>query len=153
MKRYIFGIIAFAAFLSSCNNDIIFTDQRTLPETGWNKDSVLTFKVQITDTAALYNLMLDVRHTTGYPYQNLWLFANYTRPDKSLKRDSVNYFLADDAGKWLGKGFGGMRQMNAFITPNVKFTQKGEYVFTIQHAMRDTTLRGVRNIELEITKK
>ena len=63
----IFGII-------SCDRKRVFEAYQTLDEKGWNKDSVVVFNVELTDTIRNHNLYVNIRNMGTYPYANLWLF-------------------------------------------------------------------------------
>ncbi|OIP82107.1 MAG: hypothetical protein AUK44_08545 [Porphyromonadaceae bacterium CG2_30_38_12] len=124
----------------------------TLPENGWNKDSTLGFDFQIDDTAVSYNVTLNSRNTSDYPYQNLWLFLKQSQPDSIIKNDTINYYLADDYGKWLGSGIGSLYQMPVLWQQNMKFPKSGKYHIAIGHGMRDSILIGITEIGLKIEK-
>ncbi|HRR63047.1 MAG TPA: hypothetical protein P5071_04320, partial [Paludibacteraceae bacterium] len=55
---------------TACVHHETFLEYKTLPPQGWNKDSVLTFQVNITDTSSLYNVYINIRNRGEYPYQN-----------------------------------------------------------------------------------
>jgi gliding motility-associated lipoprotein GldH len=110
-------------------------------------DSVTHFDYTITDTQPAYRMLVYVRHTERYPYQNMWLFIG-----DSLHRDTIEFYLADDRGQWLGDKHHGFIEMPVLIEENYHFPDTGRYEMTIQHGMRDTLLRGVTDIGFEILK-
>jgi len=110
------------------------------------------FHVPITDTAATYNVYVNVRNRGEYPYQNLWLFLKKTTPDKVLTKDSIECYLADNRGKWLGSGIGSIMEMPVLYEQNVKFAQKGIYNYFIVQGMRDSLLAGINDIGIRVEK-
>lgn len=138
----IFSVIA-ATILSSCENGTRIADlSQELDPEGWSKDSVSRFDVTIDDVSCTYTALINVRHHTTYPYQNLWLFTSLQRPDGRIEKDSLECILADNSGAWLGNGFGSMQEMSLLYLPKVRFTQKGTYHIEIRHGMRDSLANG-----------
>ena len=75
-----------------------------MPVSGWHQDSVLHYVVPVSDTLSTYDILLSVRHTTQYPYQNLWMFITEWQDSACLLSDTIECYLADDRGRWLGSG-------------------------------------------------
>lgn len=141
------GLIALAIFFSSCKSDMVYSRFAPILSGEWHMDSVLQFTYSIPDTTPDYRLTLYVRHAENYPYQNIWLFAG-----DSARCDTINCFLADDRGRWLGDKHHGWIETPVFIGENFRYTDTGTYTLTVQHAMRDTVLRGVWDVGVEISK-
>lgn len=136
-----------AFFLTNCRRDIIHSQFVSIPSEKWQIDSVAHFEYAITDTHNDYRMLVYVRHTERYPYQNMWLFVG-----DSLHRDTIEFYLADDRGKWLGNKHHGFIEMPVLLEENYHFADTGKYFLTVQHGMRDSILRGVTDIGLEIIK-
>lgn len=136
-----------AFFLTNCRRDIVHSQFVSIPSEKWQIDSVAHFEYAITDTHNDYRMLVYVRHTERYPYQNMWLFVG-----DSLHRDTIEFYLADDRGKWLGNKHHGFIEMPVLLEENYHFADTGKYFLTIQHGMRDSILRGVTDIGLEIIK-
>ena len=60
--------------------------------------------------------------------------------------------LADEKGKWLGKGFGYIRDNRIPYKRNIRFPFKGYYKFEIKQAMRTDDLKGISSIGVRIEK-
>ncbi len=148
------AIFAFlAVILASCNfSDTIYNEYKELPAEGWNKDSAAVYNVDVKDITSNYQVIANVRNRGEYRWQNLWLFVSYTQPDSVVVNDTIECYLADNTGKWLGSGFGSLYEMPVLVKKNFKFKQAGNYKFTIQQGMRDSILTGINDIGLEIIK-
>ena len=105
MKTKVILALVITAALTACSNTV-FMECKELPTEGWHKDSLCVFEVPITETDATYQMQLIIRNDGGYPNQNLWLFVDQIKPDKSCTRDTVQFFLADNFGRWTGSGVG-----------------------------------------------
>ena len=148
MKRLIpIWLIACTVLLPACTSDVVYSQFSPILSEGWHMDSVLRFAYSIPDTTPDYNMTIYVRHKENYPYQNIWLFAG-----DSVHRDTLQCYLADDRGRWMGDKHHGIVEMPVFIGTNCHFSRTGIYTMEIQHAMRDTVLRGVMDIGLEIKR-
>ncbi|MEI7502126.1 MAG: gliding motility lipoprotein GldH, partial [Paludibacter sp.] len=113
---------------------------------------VVIFDIPITDTLATYNVYVNIRNIGDYPYQNLWFFLNKKSPDSVLIKDSIECYLADNRGKWLGKGVGSIFEMPVLYQQKVHFKNAGNYQYKIVHGMRDTILVGINDIGMRVEK-
>jgi len=150
-NRLLLAIFVSLTFAACKNNDVFF-QYKAVNAKGWNKDSLYTFDIQITDTTSTYNVYVNVRNRGEYPYQNLWLFLDKISPDKVQMKDSIECYLADQRGKWLGSGIGSVMEMPILYQENVRFNKSGMYRYKIIHGMRDTTLAGINDIGMRIEK-
>lgn len=134
-------------FLTSCKNEVYYSQFSSIPSGNWHMDSVAHFDYMIDDTTCAYKMTLYIRHTDSYPYQNIWLFVG-----DSAACDSINIALADDRGVWYGESHNGFMEMPIVFGENIHYADTGSYHLMIQHGMRDTMLRGVTEVGLEISK-
>ena len=149
MRKLIIGLMAVASLgLVSCSlGDIVYSYVCPISSEKWHIDSVVRFDVPITDATVTYRTIVYVRHTERYPYQNMWLFVG-----NATHRDTIEFYLADDRGQWLGDNHSGIIEMPVLLDENRQFADTGHYVIEIQHGMRDTLLRGVSDIGLEVIR-
>ena len=154
MKKSKFVLmIFFPLFLISCHQNEIFFEYKSLPKSGWNKDSLLTFNFNVSDTVPAYDVFIQVRHYGDYPYQNLWLFLENKNVSKNIiKRDTIEFFLADEFGKWLGSGVGPIKEMPVYYRQQIHFPDSGMYQIKIGQGMRDSVLVGVEKVGIRIEK-
>ncbi|MDR2972112.1 MAG: gliding motility lipoprotein GldH [Bacteroidales bacterium] len=150
--KFIFFLIFCAYSIFSCNNNTFFHKSNTLPNEIWNMDSVLTYEFSITDSLQFYNIYIDVRNTTDYPYQYLYLFFTTQFPDNSIFTDTLNCILCDAYGRWTGKGSGKIKENRFVLKSKVRFQQTGNYVFKAQQAMREIDLKGITDFGITLQK-
>ena len=141
-------LIVLTVSLTSCRNDIVYSRFSPISSSVWAIDSVAQFDYTIADAQAEYSILVYVRHTERYPYQNMWLFVG-----DSLHRDTIEFYLADDRGQWLGDKHHGFIEMPVLLEDNYHFPDIGAYYIDITHGMRDTLLRGITDIGFEILKQ
>ncbi|NOR76679.1 MAG: gliding motility lipoprotein GldH [Draconibacterium sp.] len=156
MNKFIFQVIIAGFLLTiffACNNtNMAFEEYKPIPENGWHKDSVAIFNIPITDTLQNHNLYINTRNDIKYKYSNLWLFIEIIQPGKIGITDTLELLLADQRGKWLGEGFGGIKTQQVVYKSGVFFPVSGEYTVNIRHGMRDETLNGITDIGFRVEK-
>ena len=124
----------------SCNNNIVFEDYSAFKNQTWNADSSVVFNYFIADTICKNQIVIKVRHTTDYEFQNLFLFV------KAEKTDTLELLLANKEGKWLGKGIGDVREVEVAYRKDEVFTKKGNFTFEIEQAMRYGALEKIQHL-------
>jgi gliding motility-associated lipoprotein GldH len=145
-------VFAFVFLLLSCNSKVIYTNSQAMAGETWKLMDIATFQVPIKDTLNSNNVIFTIRNGSSFPFRNIFLFVTTTSPDGKKITDTLQYNLADEKGKWYGKGFGDIHELNLPYKSNVYFPLKGTYEFKIQHGMRVEDLRGVYDFGLRIEK-
>jgi gliding motility-associated lipoprotein GldH len=123
-----------------------------MPGQRWTLENAAVFDPDITDTLASNNIFFYIRTGSSYPYRNIFLFVSTTSPAGKTITDTLQYMLADEKGKWYGKGTGDVHELKLPFKTSVYFPVKGIYSFKIRHGMRSETLNGVYDIGLKIEK-
>ncbi len=139
-----------ACALLACER-VVYSDCRTLPD-GWSKDSVLAFQFAIDDVNSAYQTQIIVRNTDSYPNQNLWLFVEQITPNGTTTRDTVQYFLADEFGRWRGSGIGSIYENACIYQPRVRYRAAGTYTLRVAHGMRYDTLDGIGEVGIKVVQ-
>ena len=82
----------------------------------------------------------------------MWLFLHKYTPDKLQTTDSIECYLADNRGKWLGSGVGSVYEMPVLYQQNIRFRTAGTYRYSIVQGMRDDILLGINDIGVRVEK-
>jgi gliding motility-associated lipoprotein GldH len=146
----IFGIIL--AGFTSCDSGRVFDKYHEISDSEWHKDSLVVFKIPVNDTLNTHNLLLQIRNETNYKYSNLWLFVEIEQPGGEVLRDTFEIVVAHPSGRWLGKGFGGLKTLQTIYRRDVFFPVSGEYTISLQHGMREEVLTGIHDVGIRIEK-
>jgi gliding motility-associated lipoprotein GldH len=153
INRYSFVLILESLILMpSCNSNVVYTDSFVMSEKIWTLRDIPSFRIPVTDTVNSNNVFFTIRTGSSYPFRNIYLFVTTTSPDGKNITDTLQYYLADERGKWYGKGFGDIHELNLQYKSNVYFPLKGIYQFKIQHGMRIEDLKGVYDFGVRIEK-
>lgn len=154
MKKFaVQFLVVFFILISifACNKNGVFGEYKTIPRAVWHRDSVVVFQIPVTDTLQNHNLYVNVRNDIEYKYSNLWLFINIIQPgDSTSVTDTLEVTLADPTGKWLGKGFGGIKTSETLFKKNVFFPVAGDYQIQIKQGMRGQLLEGITEVGFKV---
>ncbi len=153
LKSILRFVLLFAVLIcttTACEN-IVYTDCKDV-SAGWAKDSVAEFQFTIDDTRGTYQTLLIVRNNDDYPHQNLWLFVRKENLSGEISQDTVQYFLADDFGRWIGSGIGSIFENVWIYEQRVKFREVGNYKVSVKHGMRHDLLEGIEEIGLKVIR-
>ncbi len=153
MVKNVISLVLLAIVLfGGCDRYRHYDQYRTLSHETWHKDSLKTFEFQINDSLIIYDMFINVRNTGRYPYSNLITFIETKMPGNRTIRDTLNCFLADESGEWLGSGFGSIWTSKVPYKIKVRFPRNGEYKVMLQHGMRKEKLQGITDIGIRIEK-
>lgn len=144
------GWLVMLLCMCACQSDAVFEEYQDVSPTAWDMNNPAHFEVAINDTTGHYDVILHIRNTDSYPYQDLWLFTHSTAPDSTVALDTLACFLADNQGKWLGEGLLSEYDMPLLYMSNIRFPKEGTYTFDIAHGMRDSLLQGISRIGLTV---
>ena len=135
----------------SCDPDKVFEENREIEGHDWKIGESMHFKVPVQDTISTRSVYINIRNYSDYPYSNLYLFIHVISPAGDELTDTVDFLLADDRGKWLGRGIGDLYFLRLPYKQNIRFPYKGIYQFDIAQGMR-TNLEGIRDVGLRVER-
>ena len=136
MKKLIFIILSVTLFFISCDSLQVYEEYITIPDGIWNRYQPIKFEVEVSDTMNPHNIYINVRNGSYYPFSNLFVFITTKAPNGNMIKDTLEITLADDKGKWLGKGLGDIWDLQRIYKQNIRFPVSGIYTFEIEQAMR-----------------
>ncbi|MFM1744792.1 MAG: hypothetical protein RLZZ630_729 [Bacteroidota bacterium] len=136
--------------LASCDSSRLYEENKEIENNVWYANKPLQFQAQIPDSIQGYNVYINLRNASHYPFSNIFLFLNTTFPDGQIDRDTIEIMLASPEGKWLGDGLGDIWDNRVLFKRNVRFLMKGEYRFEFTQAMRLDPLPGIMDAGIRI---
>lgn len=139
MKRIFFYLFV---FFIACQNNKTQYNYYVFEDEKWNSDSIVSFNFDNIDTTASYDIYLKIRHSVDYRFQNLFLFSNINN-----QKDTIEIFLSQKNGKWNGKGFGDIKEIDVLISKEAIFENFDEANYSFEQAMRYNDLEKI--IELD----
>ena len=150
MKR-VSLFIFIISLLTACQPIEIFERTKFFAAHSWSSKDKPSFTFEITDTTALYSVMLVLRHTDAYSYNNIWIRLQTKSPQDSIsvRRE---FTLATSSQGWLGSG------MDDIFEHRIPFNSKpaplkaGTYTFTLAQDMREDPLEHILNVGVRVQK-
>ena len=135
-------LLFIASLYTACDEQTVYHSFQSLPTEGWQRNDTLFFNVSVADSATLYNVSVEVRNRNNYPYS----------PEvPNIKRDTLELRLADNAGIWLGDGWGGLYQ-STLPAGFIRIGKAGEYRFKIIHLLPDEVLPGINDVGIKLKR-
>jgi gliding motility-associated lipoprotein GldH len=153
MKRFSFLLSTFAIFLlTACKQNELYERMEPVPGGEWKSNFQPSFTFNISDTTALYNVYITVRHTNNFPYNNLWVESSLQLPGDTLLKQKLDLQLASPEG-WVGMGMDDIFEARIKVTPRPSsFPRNGPVTFTLKQIMRQDPLPGVLQVGMRIEK-
>lgn len=122
--------------LTACDPFMVYDEYQKTDGGQWKWSDIRTFEPNMEDSLQMYNIFINIRHTTNYPKSNLYVFVTAKAPTGESRRDTVEIGIADEHGKWLGNGFGDIKLVSREYRKSVRFVYPGLYEFQIEQGMR-----------------
>jgi len=154
-RLLLFTLLASIIALSSCDDSRFYEQNNSFEEKYWLMDSVQKFTVDITDKSIAYSIYLNIRNSSSYAFNNIYIDYSISNPDnKPLIKEMVNNTLFDPkTGKPLGQsGIGDVFDHQFKLQENYKFDNIGEHTIQLQQYMRKDTLMGIYAVGIRIEK-
>lgn len=152
MRAYFF-LLSIGLFFS-CNQNVVFEEYIDFKDNYWHTDSLVTFNNFLLDSSVNYQVVLSLRHSVDYEYQNIFLFS-----ETDFLKDTIEVYLCDKKGKWFGRGLGDVREVKIDITKINDQTVKKSKKLIFEQSMRYGAneeiekLKHIHSIGLTILKK
>ncbi len=139
----------------SCKHLDVYEKNVSIPSYQWKQDFKPGFDFEITDTASHYNILVVLRHTDAYRFNNIWLDITATMQNKDtlFKVPHLELTLGNDERGWEGTGMDDIWEVRKAITKGpVQFTKKGLYHFTVAQIMRDNPLLNMMSVGVRVER-
>jgi len=150
MKKNVFSLLIVITLGISCDKHKLYEEFQPVDGQKWNYEDIKHFNINIADSSAAYQTFICIRNSAKYAYSNLFLFVTVHSPLENTVRDTIEITLADERGKWLGKGAANLYTI--YNPLNIKFTTPGIYIIDIEHAMWVKDLENIHDVGIRIEK-
>lgn len=150
--RTLLVLMMFCA-LAGCEKNRIYERNVPLRHHQWGKNEPVEFEVNISDTAATYDLFVNVRHRANFKAVNLWMRVFIGFPDGDSLRFEENVLLGDNTrGRWLGDCVADVCDLQHTVASGVRLRQQGTHRFALFHLMWEDPLESVMSVGLRLEK-
>ncbi|MFP4025373.1 MAG: gliding motility lipoprotein GldH [Thiohalospira sp.] len=151
-KRNSILLILITFLFFSCDPNQVYENNKPIADYKWDMNDTIVFEVSINDTTNAHNIYFNVRNTSKYQMQNLYVFIHTIAPNGMTLTDTFECYLADDKGRWTGSGWGDLYDNQFIYKKNIRFPVSGKYTFKYTQGMRTETLQYISDVGIRIEK-
>jgi gliding motility-associated lipoprotein GldH len=148
MRLLIFIALGALLTLQSCQSDCTSLRKQKIDEAGWNYSDTISFMIDAQDTTKYYDLVLKVKHTEEFSFQNLYVRSTTEFPSGERIQDPISLNLGNLAGQWNGKCSGKTCTAPILLQSKFRFLELGEHTITFEQFSRKERIKGVLGMEL-----
>lgn len=135
--------------LFSCTKAPLFQKSYSFKNNTWEQAVKPKFAVEIKDTTQSYDVVLTIRTTTSYAYNNIWIYLNSKTPDGKTVREPFEIKITNPDGTWTGKKSGTIVE-NQLLFVRRKMPQRGKYIFAVEQAVSQENLSEVLDVGMTV---
>lgn len=134
--------------LAACQSNIVYHSYEPTSLGGWGKSDTLVYVLPASIPAGNYEMEIGIRYQESYPYRDIWLEISYNTQDTlTYVKDTLQLFLADEAGNKTGNSPSGLYQCNLPYKTSFPIHVEGSTrTFRIAHIMADKPLMGISDV-------
>jgi gliding motility-associated lipoprotein GldH len=140
--------------LSACDwTTGVFEKNQDFKDHDWPASAPANLSFDITDTTALYNLYIVIRHTDAYHYNNMYVRATVQEPGASPGRTGdYDLQLATNTKGWIGTAMDDIYDARILMQAATKFKKAGTYHIRLEQLMREDPLKNVLSAGFRIER-
>lgn len=144
------SLFILSILLVACGSDYLYERSYSIDGGDWTYANNLEFTFDIDDTLSIYNLWLEVDHSTDFGFQNLYTRIHTRFPSGEELSEPLSLELADKVGRWYGDCSSSDCTLKIPIQQGAFFDQTGTYHITVEQFMREDPIRGVNEISFMV---
>lgn len=133
--------------LTACNSPI-YDKTHIIEKNVWAAQNPISFEFEIQDTNKLYNIFLEVEHSTNYPYQNAYCQVESFLHNQSIQKQLRSLELADYKGNWKGTDNVETHTVKIPFVHKTQFNSPGKYTIALTQDTRNENLEGIHSLRL-----
>lgn len=127
-----------------------FSQYHDISPDGWCYGDSLKYHFTPADSVVTGDIALSLRHTNDYIYSNIYLEVTVT-DSLSTHCDTLAITLADDFGRWYGRGIGTDFQVSDTVARNATLHRPVD--IAVRHVMRDDRLRNIEQVGISFVER
>lgn len=140
-------IVPAALLLSACGDrGTLVRESWSFADEQWLSGDAKTLSMTVDDTTKAYRIDLDLKHTTDYGFQNLYVRTVTTYPSGKTVSSVTSLELAEKSGEWSGDCGGSTCTISLPLQAKFTFPETGTYAWSIEPYMRTDTVSGIRRL-------
>ena len=152
LVRSLWMIVAFTLLFFACDNTSVFEGKKDFDDRYWVLNDPAEFEFDILEPEKTYNLSVNVRNSSKYQFQNLYI--QYYLEDSTgrvLSEDLKNIQLFNPiTGVPVGQGIGDIFDLERLFLENYSFQNPGKCKVRIDQFMRRDTLPEILSVGIRV---
>lgn len=136
----------------SCDTNLVFEGKKDFKEKYWVFNDPATFDFEITNVDSKYDVLVNIRNSAKYKYQNIYL--QYYLEDESgklISKELKNVQLFNPiTGVPVGTGLGDLFDVERPFLEDYQFEKVGKYSFRLDQFMRQDSLPEIIAVGIRI---
>jgi gliding motility-associated lipoprotein GldH len=149
-KLYYSLFLLFTLALTSCGPDYIVNQSYEISNSTWTYGDTLNFEIEVKDSLKIYNLFLDIEHSTDFYFHNMYVQIHTAFPSGKRISEQVSIELANKAGTWFGNCNEDWCTISIPIQSGAYFDAIGKHTITLEQYTRKDSLPGIRSIAFKV---
>lgn len=147
-------VMAMCFALSSCSwSTGVFEKNQSFQNQEWPSAVKPDIAFEISDTNALYNIYIVLRHSDAYHFNNIYIRATVKEPGEGQgKTGDYDLQLATNNKGWIGTAMDDIYDARLLIQPGTRFRRAGTYHITLEQLMREDPLKSVLSAGLRVER-
>ena len=151
-KHWLSLILLAVCLFTACKQSTVYFHDEEIPESGWEKNDLLTFDTDRLADDATYQEELALRINSKYPFMQLTLIVEQTvYPAGKTMTDTLNCNLIDEHGNATGKGIS--QHQYLFPLKSLQLQRADSLHLSVHHNMKREILPGITGIGIKLSKK
>jgi len=146
-------ILFISILFISCEEDVFYSGKVNIENSTWDYKTIPVFTFSVQDTTKLYDILLTMKHSDEYEYQNVYLKFITEFPSGKSFNDKISIEMADKTGKWFGNCSRGKCTLDLVLQKNAFFNETGRVKISVKQFTRTNKLQGIHNLRLIIKEK
>ena len=153
MRGWSFSILVCSLLMIfGCDSQSVYKGKKDFSEKYWAFNDPAEFEFEILETDKPYNLLFNIRNTSKYQFQNIYL--QYYLEDSTgmlISKELKNIQLFNAiTGVPLGEGIGDIFDIERAFLESYSFKNPGKYKLRIDQFMRQHTLPEILSVGLRV---
>lgn len=151
-KHWLTFILLAVCLFTACKQSTVYFHYEEIPESGWEKNDLLTFDTDKLANDATYEEEVALRINGKYPFMQLTLIVEQTvYPAGHMMTDTLDCDLIDERGNAKGEGISQYQYL--FPLKTIQLHQGDSLHLSVHHNMKREILPGVTSVGVKLSKK
>ena len=148
MRFFGFLLISLSVLHASCSNECNSLGSHEVNEEDWVYADSLDYNFEVKDTTAIYDLVLELKHSPEFAFQNLYVQTTTHFPSGEIVKSPMSIDLGDLAGRWNGDCGSKSCKAPVMLRDDFRFREMGNYRIVFEQFSRNESIAGIQSMEL-----